>query len=80
MIRHVSFKEWWEKNKNSSDWDITEDEAKMIWDASEINQLLCLFEIRQVVGDPTGKLMQSELVDLIRKTFEENKVLRDHLN
>ena len=39
-------------------------------------QIGCLVDIRRVVGDPTGKLMQDELVEKIAGIVEENKSLR----
>lgn len=43
---------------------------------SEDEQIMCLVDIREVVGDPKGKLMQSELVDHIRAIVEERDALR----
>ena len=39
-------------------------------------QVGCLVDIRRVVGDPEGKLMQDELVEKIAGIVEENKSLR----
>jgi chromosome segregation ATPase len=33
----------------------------------EMNQINCLYEIRKAVGDPEGKLMQSELVERVKR-------------
>jgi HAMP domain-containing protein len=34
---------------------------------TESGQIVCLADIREAVGDPTGKLMQDELVALVRE-------------
>jgi hypothetical protein len=33
----------------------------------EISGIKCLLEIREIIGDPTGKMMQYELVEHIRE-------------
>jgi hypothetical protein len=37
---------------------------------TESGQIACLADIREAVGDPTGKLMQDELVALVRELAE----------
>ena len=43
------------------------------WQASDINKLVVLAKIRDAVGDPTGKLMQDELVAKIERAFVKLK-------
>jgi hypothetical protein len=33
----------------------------------EMNQINCLYEIRKALGDPEGRLMQSELIERVKE-------------
>lgn len=42
-----------------------------------LKELSALYEIRKAIGDPYGKLMQSEVVDSVNKLQSENAQLRE---
>ena len=46
---------------------------------TETEQCMCLAEIRAIVGDPEGRLMQDELCERIRAIVADNKRLADLL-
>ena len=52
--------------------------AKKAWnerDGQSLNdQIGCLYEIRRLIGDPTAKLMQSELIDKVRELVVKRDV------
>jgi len=52
--------------------------AKKAWNEREgqslNDQIGCLYEIRRLIGDPVGRLMQSEVVDTVRKLVVERDV------
>ena len=52
--------------------------AKKAWnerDGQSLNdQIGCLYEIRCLIGDKTGKLMQSELIDKVRELVVKRDV------
>lgn len=44
-------------------------------DGQSLNdQIWCLIEIRRLIGDPTAKLMQSELIDKVRELVVKRDV------
>lgn len=45
-------------------------------DDDSLSILYLISEIREAVGDPTGKLMQDELVEHCRSTYDEVRRLR----
>ena len=56
----------------------TKKDAIATWntrDGQSLNdQLWCLIEIRRLIGDPTAKLMQSELIDKVRELVVKRDV------
>ncbi len=39
-------------------------------------QIWCLIEIRRIVGDPEGRLMQSELIEKVRELVERREAAK----
>jgi hypothetical protein len=69
MTPEEAFEKWWK----SSAWDgatPTSDNRECFLAGlqyQEMNQINCLYEIRKAVGDPEGRLMQSDLVERVKE-------------
>lgn len=45
----------------------------------EMNQINCLYDIRKAVGDPEGRLMQSELIERVKAIADALPVVLEEL-
>jgi hypothetical protein len=67
MTPEEAFEKWWEEGGNFG----VKDAFLAGIQHQEMNQINCLYEIRKAVGDPEGRLMQSDLVAEIVRIKQE---------
>lgn len=79
MTPEEAFEKWWDENWSAIDKEQIKDVYLAGAKLQENQQLLCLVQIREALGDKEGGLSQDELVERVKALQKRLTLLTEHV-